>query len=51
LARFGAPNQIGKKRGNHFVSLTQGGACSSLALGHFLIVLTGLQSGSLRSRL
>ena len=32
------------------MSLTQGGARSSLALGYYLIVLTGLQFGSLRSR-
>ena len=51
LARSpGAPNWIGKKRGDHFLSLTQGGARSSLALGYYLIVLTGLQFGSLRSQ-
>jgi hypothetical protein len=38
-----------KKRGDHFGSVTQGGARSSLALGYYLIVLTGLQIGSLRS--
>jgi hypothetical protein len=47
---LGAPNQIGKNKGNHFVSLTQGGARSSLAPGYFHIVPPGLQSGSLRSR-
>src|SRR5581483_5845093 len=50
LARSGAPNQIGKKRGNHLVSLTQAGARASLGLGYFLIVLTGPQPASLRSQ-
>src|SRR5581483_1808318 len=45
-----APNQIGKKRGNHFVPLTQAGARASLGLGYSLVVLTGLQSASLRSQ-
>src|ERR1700675_2014321 len=45
----GAPNQIGKKRGDHFVSLTQGGARSSLALGNYLSSLQDFQFGSLRS--
>jgi hypothetical protein len=33
------------------MSVAQGGARSSLALGYYLFVLTGLQSGSLRSHL
>ena len=33
------------------MSLTQGGARSSLALGFYLIVLTGLRFGSLRSHM
>src|SRR5215471_7298410 len=47
--RFGArlARQTGRKKGNHFASVTQGGA--SLALGYYRIVLTGLQFGSLRS--
>ena len=38
-----------KNESDHFLSLTQGGARSSLTLGYFLIVLSGLQLGSLRS--
>ena len=50
LARARAPNQIGKKRGNHFVSLTQGAPNAfGVALGYYLIVLTGLQLRSLPS--
>jgi hypothetical protein len=51
LARLGRAKPDWKKRGNHFLSLTQGGARSSLALGYYHYVLAGLQFGSLRLRL
>jgi hypothetical protein len=38
-----------EKGGIHITSLTQGGARSSLALGYYIIVPTGLQFGLLRS--
>jgi hypothetical protein len=46
LGASGAQNRKGKKR-NHSASATQGGA--ALALGCYVIVLTGLRFASLRS--
>ena len=42
-ARLGARGKPGKRGADHLLLRTQGGARSSLALGYYIIVPTGLQ--------